>query len=89
MEFIFNLKPQLHSHDSGHDSSRFEPYGKIVVHRDASRWKKRKSTINRVSHDAPTVSARFIYESTTTYDSSAMIHHGGATNAHAYDSIRC
>ena len=35
-----------------------------------------------VSHDAPTVSARFIYGSTTTHDDSATIHHGGATNAH-------
>ena len=33
-------KPQLHSHDSGHDSSRFESDGKIGVHRDASGWKK-------------------------------------------------
>ena len=47
--------------------------------------KKEKSSINTVSRDAPTVSARFIYGSTTTHDGSASIHHGGATNAH--DSI--
>ena len=28
------VKPQLHCHDSGHDSSRFEPDCKIGVHRD-------------------------------------------------------
>ena len=43
---------------------------------------KRKSNIKTVSHDAPTVSARFIYESTTTHDGSATIPYGGATNAH-------
>ena len=41
-----------------------------------------------MSHDAPTVSARFIYESTTTHDGSATIHHGGATNAHDASTIR-
>ena len=41
-----------------------------------------------MSHDAPTVSARFIYGSTTTNDSSARIHHGGATNAHDASTIR-
>ena len=69
------------------DSSRFEPDGKIRVHRDASGWKKRKSSTNTVSHDAPTVSARFIYGSTTTHDGSATIHHGGATNAHDASTI--
>ena len=49
---------------------------------------KRKSSINTVSHDAPTVSARFIYGSTTTHDGSATIHHGGATNAHDASTIR-
>ena len=53
-----------------HDSSRFETDGKIGVHRDASGWKKRNSSINTVSHDAPTVSTRFIYGSTTTHDGS-------------------
>ena len=43
---------------------------------------KRKSSINTVSHDASTVSARFIYGSTSTHDGSATIHHSGATNAH-------
>ena len=37
------------------------------------------------SRDAPTVSAKLIYGSTTTHVGSARIHHGGATNAH--DSI--
>ena len=35
-----------------------------------------------MSHDAPMVSARFIYGSTTANDGSATIRHGGATNAH-------
>ena len=35
-----------------------------------------------VSLDAPKVSARYIYDPTTLHDGSAMIHHGGATNAH-------
>ena len=65
-----------------HDSSRFETDGKIGLHRDASGWKKRDSSINTMSHDAPTVSARFIYGPTTTHDGSATIHHRGATNAH-------
>ena len=69
-----------------HDSSRFETDGKIGVHRDASGWKKRNSSINTMSHDAPTVSARFIYGSTTS--GSATIHHGGATNAHDASTIR-
>ena len=60
-----------------HDSSRFETDGKIGVHRDASGWKKRNSSINTMSHDAPTVSARFIYGPTMTHDGSATIHHGG------------
>ena len=50
--------------------------------------KKRKSSINTVYHDTPTVSARFIYGSTTTHDGSATIHHGGATNAHDASTIR-
>ena len=49
---------------------------------------KRNSSINTMSHDAPTVSARFIYEPTTTHDSSVTIHHGGATNAHDASTIR-
>ena len=49
---------------------------------------KRISSINTVSHDAPTVSARFIYGSTTTHENSATIHHGGATNAHDASTIR-
>ena len=49
---------------------------------------KRKSNINTVSHDAPTMSARFIYGSTTSHGDSATIHHGGATNAHDASPIR-
>ena len=49
---------------------------------------KRNSSINTMSHDAPTVSVRFIYGSTTTHDGSATIHHGGATNAHDASTIR-
>ena len=41
-----------------------------------------------MSHDAPKVSARYIYGSTTLHDSGAMIHHGGATNAHDASKIR-
>ena len=48
----------------------------------------KKSSINTVSHDAPTVSARFIYGSTTTHEGSTTIHHGGATNAHNASTIR-
>ena len=45
---------------------------------------------NKFQHqyDAPTVSAGFIYGSTTTHDGSATIHHGGATNAHGASTIR-
>ena len=68
-----------------HDSSRFETDGKIGMRPDG---KKRNSSINTMSHDAPTVSARFIYGSTTTHDGSATIHHGGATNAHDASAIR-
>ena len=41
-----------------------------------------------VSQDASTVSAQFMYGSTMTHDSSAMIHSGGATNAHDASMIR-
>ena len=41
-----------------------------------------------MSHDAPTVSLRFIYGSTTTHAGSAMIHSDGATNAHDAVTIR-
>ena len=50
--------------------------------------KKINSSINTISHDAPTVSARFIYGPATTHDGSATIHHGGATNAHDAFTIR-
>ena len=41
-----------------------------------------------MSQDAPSVSARLIYGSTTTHDGSATIHHGGATNTHDASTIR-
>ena len=41
-----------------------------------------------MSHDAPTVSARFFYGSTTTHDGSATIHPDGDTNAHDESMIR-
>ena len=69
-----DVKPQLHCDDSGYDSSRTD--GKIGMHQDESGWKKRKSSINTMSHNAPTGCAQLIYESTTTHDSSATIHHG-------------
>ena len=50
--------------------------------------KRRKSNINTVSHDAPTVSARFIYGHPKIHDGSATIHHGGARNAHDASTIR-
>ena len=58
------------------------------MHRDASGWNKRNSSINTVSHDAPTVSPRFIYGSTTTHNDRATIHHGGVTNANDATTIR-
>ena len=68
--------------------------GEIGVNRDESGWKRRKSSINTVSHDVPTVSARFVYGSTTTHAGSTTIHPDGATNAQecsrcGHDSIRC
>ena len=56
--------------------------------------KEEKSSINTVSHDAPTVSARFVYGSTTLQAGSVTIHPDGATNAQectrcGHDSIRC
>ena len=78
------IKSLAKAPDSGHDSSGFEPDGKIGVRRDG---KKRKSSINMVSHDAPTVSARFIYGSTMTHDSSPTIHYGVVTNAHDAPTI--
>ena len=64
--------------------------GKVGVNRDG---KEEKSSINTVSHDAPTVSARFVHGSTTTHAGSATIHPDGATNAQecsrcGHDSIR-
>ena len=81
--YIVTIQAPIH-----HDSSRFETDGKIGLHRDASGWKKRNSSMNMMSRDAPTVSAGFIYGSTTAHDGSALIHHGGATNAHDASMIR-
>ena len=41
-----------------------------------------------MSYDAPTVSARFVYGSTTTHDDSATNHLSGAANAHDASTIR-
>ena len=41
-----------------------------------------------MSHDAPTMSARFIYGSTKIHDGSATIHHGGAMNYRDASKIR-
>ena len=41
-----------------------------------------------MSHDAPKVSARFVYGSTTTLAGIATIHPDGATNAHDAVTIR-
>ena len=67
--------------------------GCLIWH-DLTTLKRRKSSINTVSHDAPTVSARFVYGFTTTHAGSATVHSDGATNAQecprcGHDSIRC
>ena len=41
-----------------------------------------------MSHDDPTVSARFVYGSTATHAGSATIHPVGATNAYDVATIR-
>ena len=41
-----------------------------------------------MSHDAPKVSARYFYGTTTLHDGSAMIHHSGTMNAHDASKIR-
>ena len=41
-----------------------------------------------MSHDAPTMSARFVYGSTATHVGSTTIHPGGATNAQDVATIR-
>ena len=41
-----------------------------------------------MSHDAPTLSARFVYGPTTTHAGSATIHPDGATNVkNAHDAV--
>ena len=49
---------------------------------------KKENQASIRSHDAPTVSAQFIYGSSTSHDGSATIHHGGATNAQDASTIR-
>ena len=90
------LKPQSHIHDfgPGRATVHSDLASKIGVNRDELEWQKRKSSINTVFHDAPTVSARFVYGSTTTRAGSNTIHPDGATNAQecprcGHDSIRC
>ena len=41
-----------------------------------------------MSQDAPTVSPRFSYGSTTIHDGSATVHPGGATKAHDASTIQ-
>ena len=50
--------------------------------------KKRKYSINTVSNNAHTMCARFVHGCPTTHNSSAKIHHGGATNAYDASTIR-
>ena len=50
--------------------------------------KENRATIQCLDHDAPTVSARLIYGSSTSHDGSTTIHHGGAMNAHDVSTIR-
>ena len=69
-----DVKPQLHIHDSGYDSSRFDLHCKVGVYRGSKKKTTEKSKITTVSHDVPMVSVGFICESTT-------IHGGSATNA--------
>ena len=57
-----------------------------TIHPDSSKTVNPASIV--VSHDAPKVSARYICGPTTLHDGSAMIHHGGATNAHDASKIR-
>ena len=47
-----------------------------------------QASIQCLDHDAPTVSARLIYGSSTSHDGSATIHHGGAMNAQDASTIR-
>ena len=82
--------PQSHIHDFGPGRATVHP---DLASRGESGWKRRKSSIDTVSHDAPTVSARFVYGSTTTHAGSATIYPDGATNAQecsrcGHDSIR-
>ena len=88
------IKPQSHIHDFGPGRATVHPDLASREIRGESGWKIRKSSINTVSHDTPTVSARFVYGSTTTHAGSATIHPDGATNAQecsrcGHDSIRC
>ena len=66
-------KPHLYIHDSGHDSPRFIPMRAKVK----SRFILIEIQLIVVSHDAPGVSARYIYGPTTLHGGSATIHHDG------------
>ena len=77
LSYTFTILATIH-----HDSSRFEQDDKIENH-----WDLNPASIV-VSHDAPKISARYIYGPTRLHDGSAMIHHGGATNAHDASKIR-
>ena len=92
--FFTPFKPQSHIHDFGPGRATVHPDLASRKNRGESGLKRKKSSINTVSHDAPTVSARFVYGSTTTHAGSATIHPDGATNAEecsrcGHDSIRC
>ena len=50
--------------------------------------KENRASIQCLDHDAPTVSARLIYGSSTSHNGSATIHHGGVTNAQDASTIR-
>ena len=55
------VKPQLHSHNSGHDSSRFEPDGKIGMRRDGKKKIKHQYGVSRCSYGVCTINLRILY----------------------------
>ena len=69
------------------DSSQMVKSGCIGMRGDGK--KENQASIRCLTiHDAPTVSPRFVYGSTTTHDDRATNHHGGATDAHDASTIR-
>ena len=54
------LKPQSHIHDFGPGRATVNPDLANRLNRGESGWKRRKSSLKTVPHDAPTVSARFV-----------------------------